>query len=986
MKIAIDLQGAQCGSRHRGIGRYSLALAQAMVRNGPEHEFIVVLSDLFPETIEPIRAIFKNLLPQERIRVWSAAGPVHGMDDVNNWRRHTAELVREAFLNSLMPDIVHITSMVEGFGDNAVHSIGLLPSRHATAVTFYDVIPLIQSGVYLKPNPVFEPLYREKIDHLRRADLFLAISESSRHEAIKYLGVAPDRVVDIAAAADDNFFRLDIPRSTEAALRHRFGLTKPFLMYSGATDERKNHLRLIKAFSLLPSALRQAYQLAIVGRLPGPHQEAFLAQVRACGLTTDDVVITGGVTDLEMQQLYNLCHLFVFPSWHEGFGLPALEAMACGAAVIGSNTTSLPEVIGREDALFNPFDENAISAKMLDVLKDDEFRNELKRHGPVQASKFSWDKSAQTALTMFEAWAVRRNTVAVEPAPAADPAEPPDALVSAIAEVRARPVLERDWTATARAIAQNHPRVQARQLFVDVSELAVRDSRSGIQRVVRSVLRQLLNNPPAGYQVEPVCATNLAPGFYYARSFARRFQGSPDRGAADDAIEPKNGDVFLGLDLQQNVVIPQAEFLKSLRDLGVRLYFVIYDLLPILLPHAYPKDWDQSKIHSMWLDVIDQHDGVICISRSVADEFRQWLDAFGMKRLRPLNVGWFHLGADFESSASTSGFDSNAPAVRAVIAKHPTFLCVGTIEPRKGQRQILRAFEQLWKEGESVNLVFVGREGWNVESLARELRTHPELGQRLFWLDSVSDEYLEALYEESDCLIAGSEAEGFGLPLVEASMRGIPIIARDIPVFREVAGDSAIYFDGAGASPLATRVRDWLALNASNSVPSSREMSCLTWEQSTKSLLDVFLGERWYYQWESPDGERIWASSGRFGTQVGTRHHQEMRSTKGQAGCLLHGPYLSLEAGQFNVVLRGRVLEAPLTGARMDITMNKGANILCDIPLAEPAAYLSAVLGSAVISVPEKCNDLEIRVWVDGTAQIALSLVEIVPVKQPAVL
>jgi len=108
-------------------------------------------------------------------------------------------------------------------------------------------------------------------------------------------------------------------------------------MYSGATDERKNHLRLIQAFALIPESDRKNYQVAIVGGLPHEHRLQFEEHAKMCGLTTTDVVITGRVTDTEMVGLYNICELFVFPSWHEGFGLPALEAMSCGAPVIGSN-------------------------------------------------------------------------------------------------------------------------------------------------------------------------------------------------------------------------------------------------------------------------------------------------------------------------------------------------------------------------------------------------------------------------------------------------------------------------------------------------------------------------------------------------------------------------------------------------------------------------------------------------------------------------
>jgi glycosyltransferase involved in cell wall biosynthesis len=113
----------------------------------------------------------------------------------------------------------------------------------------------------------------------------------------------------------------------EAAVRHRLGLKKKFIMYSGASDERKNHLRLIKAYSILPEELRARYQLALVGRIPPGNRQNFEAQVAACGLSLEDVVITGGVSDSDLHALYVLCELFVFPSIHEGFGLPALEAL-----------------------------------------------------------------------------------------------------------------------------------------------------------------------------------------------------------------------------------------------------------------------------------------------------------------------------------------------------------------------------------------------------------------------------------------------------------------------------------------------------------------------------------------------------------------------------------------------------------------------------------------------------------------------------------
>ncbi|MDR9778211.1 glycosyltransferase, partial [Rhizobium hidalgonense] len=156
-----------------------------------------------------------------------------------------------------------------------------------------------------------------------------------------------------------------------------------------------------------------------------------------------------------------------------------------------------------------------------------------------------------------------------------------------------------------------------------------------------------------------------------------------------------------------------------------------------------------------------------------------------------------------------------------ILSSTPTFLMVGTLEPRKRQLQALLAFERLWAQGYTVSLVIVGKYGWNVDFLVEMLSDHPELNRHLFWFAQTSDEFLEKLYATSSCLIAASSGEGFGLPIIEAAQHGIPIIARDIPVFREIASDHAYYFKGNSAIALAKCITDWLDLDVP---PSSLEI------------------------------------------------------------------------------------------------------------------------------------------------------------------
>jgi glycosyltransferase involved in cell wall biosynthesis len=130
-----------------------------------------------------------------------------------------------------------------------------------------------------------------------------------------------------------------------------------------------------------------------------------------------------------------------------------------------------------------------------------------------------------------------------------------------------------------------------------------------------------------------------------------------------------------------------------------------------------------------------------------------------------------------------------------------------------------------------------------VDKLVERLKHHPKLNNRLFWLSGISDEYLEKIYDASTCLIAASEGEGFGLPLIEAAQHKLPIIARDIPVFREVAGEHAFYFQGKEPDDLADAVKKWLELYKSGDHPRSDDMPWLTWEQSAEQLKNILVNK-----------------------------------------------------------------------------------------------------------------------------------------------
>jgi glycosyltransferase involved in cell wall biosynthesis len=200
-------------------------------------------------------------------------------------------------------------------------------------------------------------------------------------------------------------------------------------------------------------------------------------------------------------------------------------------------------------------------------------------------------------------------------------------------------------------------------------------------------------------------------------------------------------------------------------------------------------------------------------------------------------LGYFYPGSDLASTRPTVGVPADAARVLSGMRDVPSFLMVGTVEPRKGHAFVLDAFERLWAAGASVRLIVVGRQGWMSESLAARMRAMAKQESRLIWLEQVSDEYLEQLYGAAHALVAASEAEGFGLPLVEATQRGLPVIARDIPVFREVSSEFALYFDGRRVESLIDAVR--AVLSDKEVVSPQISEAWLTWQATTMRLREM---------------------------------------------------------------------------------------------------------------------------------------------------
>jgi glycosyltransferase involved in cell wall biosynthesis len=360
------------------------------------------------------------------------------------------------------------------------------------------------------------------------------------------------------------------------------------------------------------------------------------------------------------------------------------------------------------------------------------------------------------------------------------------------------------------------------KLLIDMSQTLDIENKTGIQRLVWEVSKAALRH--GGVPV--IVKGDQLFGFV----------GEPTKLTE---IETAKGDVFLIAGSWLGYPLELQAVMEKVSASGGSNIAILCDLIPFFYPSLCSPNADR---FIAWFDrILLRCDAIICISESVANDLINFIASQRLPFKEHLQIGWQALGADFSVAAGDNTREIS-PQINTICSnKTPFFLSVSTLEPRKGYSVALDAIESLWKDGADVRYVIVGRYGWRCNALAQRIVAHPQYGRCLFWLKSASDADLRHLYKQAHSLIFPSIAEGFGLALIEAAHHGLPAIASDIPVFREIGGDSIRYFDVADSDMLALRARESLA--APKSAPS---IPFLTWQESTESLLAMI--EKGSYQ------------------------------------------------------------------------------------------------------------------------------------------
>jgi len=297
-------------------------------------------------------------------------------------------------------------------------------------------------------------------------------------------------------------------------------------------------------------------------------------------------------------------------------------------------------------------------------------------------------------------------------------------------------------------------------------------------------------------------------------------------------IEILNDDIIVMLDASWRK--DAHELVSVSKSRGNVVIGVIYDLIPVTHPHLF----NESLVNefNQWLEWITKTaNGFMTISKTVRDQTKSLMK----ERLLPNDFeqrwfDYFYLGSELDLIHNTEVSQNVTSVFNKAL---PVYLMVSTIEPRKNHAYLLDAFGELWAQNQKVILCFVGQIGWKCESLLERIHGHPENNKRLFMLNDLNDTDLEFAYQHSKALVFSSFEEGFGLPIVEAMQRGLPVMASNIPVFREIGEDYCAFFELDDPGSLCELVESF---ELTGKFPSAKQLEgyqWLTWKQATHLFL-----------------------------------------------------------------------------------------------------------------------------------------------------
>ena len=747
MKIIIDLQGLQRdGNRKRGIGRYCLEFTKELIHYYPENEYILFTNSALTDISNDFEEELKNINLAITYFKCPIIGDLNGSYVGRYSKRWISIQIRSYALSLINADIILITSFFDGFRDNTLVSHNKCFELPPIVSILYDLIPLIERDQYLNIDPEFKLYYLNKIKELSSLDGLLAISQASLRDASKYLKINNELIYNISSACNKKLFS---SISLHPKIDKNF--LGSFLLYSGATDPRKNLSRLIEAYALLPINLIFKHKLV----LTGPYTEEEIILIKEWminfGLPPEYVVFLGFVTDSELADLYRTCQLFIFPSLYEGFGLPILEAMNCGAPVIASNLTSLPEIIGDQRFLFDPYNAQDISTLIYKSLTDQNFYKALCLNSRERIKFFSWKQTINKTIDSLNEIISKKSIVDKEK------------------YCDFNHLLDIQYEILIKNLVQS-PLVKARAksninyLKSLASAIAIINNQS--KKI--EIARKFKNCKGLTWRLEGPFDSSYSLAIlnrYYALALDKLGEDVSllcTDGPGD--YEPDSN--FLANNPTINKLYKRAikgndRFLICTRNLYPPRVNDVKATINLL--HAY--GWEESEFPQQWVKDFNYNlQGITVMSKLV----KKILIDNGVHV--PIKV--CGLGVDHVNHIQIDHTYN-------INSKSYKILHISSCFPRKGVDILLKSYSTVFNANDDVSLIIKTFDNPhnNIEQQINEFKKNnlhfPDVK---IIKDDLNLAQLKSLYLQSNVLVAPSRGEGFGLPIAEAMLLGLPVI------------------------------------------------------------------------------------------------------------------------------------------------------------------------------------------------------------------
>lgn len=378
MKILVD--GTPLVRQHTGVAQYVISIMTALAKIDPTNDYYLYTLKLHNFDVQPISAKnFHYRYIRMPIKVYSLFHRVLHLP------------LPVDLLARVKPDIALFTNFVRY----------PLFYNQKSIVVVYD-LSFAKFPQYA-PDRNRRFLTRLVPPSLKRANQIVTISESVKSEIHQYYGTNKDKIQVLPCAVDPLRFNPKDQSEIEV-VRKKYHLPRRYILFVSTLEPRKNVEGLIEAYRALPEAIKAQYALVLVG-LSGWKSQGIEAAIGDAQTAGDKVVRIGYATSSDLAAIYSGASLFAYPSFYEGFGLPPLEAMACGVPVVTSNSSSLPEVVGDAALTIDPADQSALTAAMAQVLADPQLAADLRQKGLRRAKQFTWEVSAQRLLDIIKALA-----------------------------------------------------------------------------------------------------------------------------------------------------------------------------------------------------------------------------------------------------------------------------------------------------------------------------------------------------------------------------------------------------------------------------------------------------------------------------------------------------------------------------------------------------------------------------------------------------